>query len=340
MNHMGSQVATAWVVTMVLAALVFWPGGASSLAARDSVVPPDGGPDVTVEPDPASDDDTERIQKAIDRSRYGVFFKTGRYKFSRSLYLRPGQTYRGEGSWLAGSLLTATRGQPIFTVGGRLSSVTIEGLTFGGPCAKGIASDSSDSSRLVNSVIRGNSFLYDLREGIDASIVSTRIEQNQFGKNGEVGCAGRRHMRIRLAVDDSSLLIDQDQANFLTGNESWIAYNVFHGSIAQVFTARELTLDESLLVTQPSAVRPPFRDRAPRLNLVGNDFEGNFSDTAVRIRGVVRVIVDGNWFERTCGSSHIKLSSESRNRALIASLENNRYGMSGCEGGLRTALWS
>ena len=188
-------------------------------------------------------------------------------------------------------------------------------------------------SRLVNSVIRGNSFLYDLREGIDASIVSTRIEQNQFGKNEEVGCAGRRHMRIRLAVDDSSLLIDQDQANFLTGNESWIAYNVFHGSIAQVFTARELTLDESLLVTQPSAVRPPFRDRAPRLNLVGNDFEGNFSDTAVRIRGVVRVIVDGNWFERTCGSTHIKLSSESRNRALIASLENNRYGMSGCEGG-------
>ena len=39
MNHMGSQVATAWVVTMVLAALVFWPGGASSLPHETQLCP-------------------------------------------------------------------------------------------------------------------------------------------------------------------------------------------------------------------------------------------------------------------------------------------------------------
>ena len=265
-----------------------------------------------------SADDSNRIQQAIDRARGTVFFKAGCYYLKHSLRLRSGLTYMGEGSWfsLYGSVLMQTAspdpitglGVPIFYIDGVVEAVAIVGLAFDAPAppssptkARGIAAVNSQAL-LVNSTIRGNYFLIELSECIDTPMLSTRIERNGFGTNGQ---PGQRHRHIHSVYPG--------RVPPPAAGDNWIVSNVYRYACCESPPGAG-TASESVL----------FESRVP-LHIIGNDFEAGDVDTTLRIRGAPQVFIEGNYFEGNHGQAQMTVSP----RGSRVQVEDNRYVMDG-----------
>jgi len=255
------------------------------------------------------DNDNQSIQDAIDRSRNKVFFKAGIYKLVAPVSLRSGKTYAGEGgfSYNYGSMLMQTvRNMAIFAVNGSISSVNINGLTFSGPAAKGVAGDSS--SKLVNSTIRDNFFHGNLADGIAAPMSATRIERNGFGNYGPAPLSDittQAHIRSSLPL------------NAVPG-DNWITGNLFRSTCP--------SSEESPLPNCRSAASVQF-DASGALYVTGNDFESNNSDTTLRVSATTQAVVQGNWFEANRGRTQVLFS---KTGSYKAQLKDNFYAMFAC----------
>jgi hypothetical protein len=299
------------------------PEGSVIISPR--FIPPDASSECIGSP-ASADDDSARIQQAIEIARGTVFFKAGCYYLKRSLRLRSGLTYLGEGSWqprYASTLIQTASpdpvtglGLPIFSVDGVVQSVAIVGLAFDAPFvtkAKGISAANPDAL-LANSTIRGNYFLIELAECIDTAMVSTRIERNGFGTNGgdlaytqylNQGGIPLHHRHIRSVYSGGRPVPN-------TG-ENWIVDNVLRSACCET-TPGSSTASESML----------FESRVP-LHIIGNDFEAGDADTTLRIRGVPEVFIEGNWFEANHGQAQTTISP----RASNVHLQDNHYVMQG-----------
>jgi hypothetical protein len=255
---------------------------------------------VTIKPDAGNKDDTARIQKAIDSSTGEIFFEAGTYQLTRPLRLKSARSYRGEGSWdsrYGSVLIQQTPGEAVFTFDGTLDSVTISGLTFGGARAKGIAA-ASPTGLLANSTIRGNYFYTDLSDCIDAPMVLTRIERNQFGLHGTNIYEKHQHIHSVYFGD-----VVGTNANWVVGNQ----FSSARGGQALLF------------------------EQGAQLHIVGNQFEGNQADATLRINGMFQVVIEGNYFERNAGAAQMEFANGLNNQLgnWIVRLENNFYNMQG-----------
>ncbi len=258
---------------------------------------------VTIKPSGGNQDDTIRIQKLIDSSTGEIVFEAGTFLLTRPLHLKSARSYRGERSWDAryGSiLLQQTPGEAIFVIDDILDSVTITGLTFAGrngAPVKGIIATSA-KGLLANSTLRDNHFYTELTECINAPMVLTRLERNQFGLHGNAIHEKHQHVRSVYSGD-----VVGTNANWLIGN--------------QFSSARG---GESVLFEQGA-----------QLHITGNQFEGNEAATTVRINGMFQVVIEGNYFERNAGLAMMEFANGLDNQLgnWIVRLENNFYNMAG-----------
>jgi len=305
MTHPRITLIARCALTVIMTAGLVPLQIATAQTLTETISPAMSAASVTISPG-LGGDDTARIQHAIDNSTGAVRFEAGVYKLNGPLHLRGNRTYIGEGSWdpRYGSVLLQQKfGAAIFSVEGFTNSVTIIGLSFDGAPgtnAKGIAAGNS-TAVLSTSVLRDNYFLAGLAEGIDTSMVATRIERNQFGLNGPFGLATtRRH--IHSVYPGGQL---QTNANFIVGN----GFGYAKGSESLLFEA------------------------GVKLHILDNTFQNNDVDTTLRINGMFQVIIEGNYFEANTGAAQMTfangLTPDGPIGNYVVRLENNYYNMQG-----------
>lgn len=273
------------------------PQAAQAVAIGKAVT---GVASVTVSPSNGNQDDTARLQKAIDETDGRLVFDAGTYRLKRPLHLRSARAYVGAGSWdsrYGSILIQQTPGEAIFAIDGPVDSVTIGGLTFGGARAKAIAAGNA-TALLASSTISGNHFYTDLSECIDVPMVLTHIERNQFGLHGSAIYERHRHIHSVYPGD-----VVGTNANWVVGNQ----FSSARGGQSVLF------------------------EQGAQLHILGNQFEANEADTTLTIKGMFQVVIEGNYFERNAGDAMMDFANGLNNQLgnWIVRLENNFYNMQG-----------